>query len=248
MVTNGPNTLHIGTSGWHYDHWLGPFYPERFPKKDFLEYYSEKFKTVEINNSFYRLPLEKTFENWRDRVPDDFVFSVKANRFITHIKRLKDPELNLKEFFQRLRGLGNKLGAILFQLPPRWNFNHSRLEEFLIALPKNHKYAFEFRDPSWLNPQVFDMLSKHGMALCLHDFGELSAPRQVTTTFVYARLHGPSGPYEGKYSPEELTSWAEDFRRWSAQEKEIFCYFDNDQFGYAPENARELMEIAEAYS
>jgi uncharacterized protein YecE (DUF72 family) len=197
MAPLRPSAIHIGTSGWHYDHWVGPFYPERLAKKKFLEYYAGRFKTVEINNSFYRLPLERTFENWRDQVPAGFVFSVKASRFITHMKKLKDPEQTVEEFFQRIRGLGNKLGPIPFQLPPRWRFDSDRLEGFLKALPLEHKHAFEFRDQSWLNADVFDMLSQRGMALCAYDFGEISAPKKVTAGFIYVRLHDPGGPYEG---------------------------------------------------
>jgi uncharacterized protein YecE (DUF72 family) len=245
MNKNDSKNIHIGTSGWHYDHWIGPFYPEKFPKKDFLDFYSENFKTVEINNSFYRLPLEKTFENWRDRVSDDFVFSVKASRYITHIKRLKEPEKSLKQFFERVLHLRTKLGAILFQLPPRFGFDGNRLQEFLKALPENYKYAFEFRDPSWLNPEVFDMLSDYGIALCLHELGTSVAPRMITTKFVYVRLHGPGGPYEGKYSFQELDSWAKDVTKWIGEGMEIFCYFDNDQYGYAPENAKQLLQMVQ---
>jgi uncharacterized protein YecE (DUF72 family) len=160
------------------------------------------------------------------------------------MKKLKDPEQTVEEFFRRIRALGNKLGPILFQLPPRWRFNRDRLEGFLKALPLDHKYAFEFRDPSWLNAEVFDMLSQRGMALCVYDFGEMSAPKKVTAGFVYVRLHGPGGPYEGKYSPRELQSWAAEIKKWSEDGTEVFCYFDNDQFGYAPENAAQLLDMA----
>jgi uncharacterized protein YecE (DUF72 family) len=241
MDSERSSTIHIGTSGWHYDHWIGPFYPERYAKTKFLGYYSERFNTVEINNSFYRLPLQRTFENWRDQVPDGFVFSVKASRFITHMKKLKDPEQSVEAFFQRVKELKNKLGPILFQLPPRWRFARERFEVFLEALPSDYKYAFEFRDLSWLNSEAFDLLSERGMALCVYDFGEVSAPKKVTADFVYVRLHGPGGPYEGKYSSQELHSWAIDIRRWNEGGKEVFCYFDNDQYGYAPENAAQLL-------
>jgi uncharacterized protein YecE (DUF72 family) len=248
MDPERPSAIHIGTSGWHYDHWVGPFYSKRLPKKKFLEYYADRFKTEEINNSFYRLPLQRTFENWRDQVPVGFVFSVKASRFITHMKKLKDPEPSVEAFFQRVKGLGNKLGPILFQLPPRWRFDRGRLEGFLNALPVDHKYAFEFRDPSWLNPEVFDMLSQLGMALCMYDFGHMSAPKEVTADFVYIRLHGPEGPYEGNYSSRELQCWAADIKKWSEDGTEVFCYFDNDQFGYAPLNAGQLLAMVEELS
>ena len=159
--------IHIGTSGWHYDHWSGPFYPEDLSKDEFLSYYSKVFHTVEINNSFYHLPSEETFTKWRDTVPDGFIFSVKASRYITHMKKLKDPQEPVTNFMKRVDVLEDKLGPILFQLPPRWKVNPERLINFLKALPAGFRYTFEFRDSSWFDQRVMDALTDQGAAFCI---------------------------------------------------------------------------------
>jgi len=239
--------IHIGTSGWHYVHWKGPFYPKDVKSKDFLSYYTKSFSTAEINNSFYRLPEEKTLVTWRDTVPSDFIFSVKASRYITHMKKLKDPEEGLSRFLNRIDTLGKKLGPILFQLPPKWKCNRERLKSFLKALPKRYKSAFEFRDPSWLIPEVYDLLSEHGAALCIFDLQQTVSPKEVTANFVYVRLHGPAAEkYEGQYDVQTLAGWAGAFSTWARRGKEIFCYFDNDQHGYAAIDAKRLEEMLSA--
>jgi uncharacterized protein YecE (DUF72 family) len=232
--------VHIGTSGWYYDHWKGNFYPAGLRKEDFLNFYSESFSTVEINNSFYRLPSESTFEKWREKSPQEFLFAVKATRYITHLKRLKEPQKSVSLFLERARLLGDKLGPILFQLPPKFGCNQERLVELLGALPEELKYAFEFRDQSWLNPQVYDILESRGASLCLHGFPGISVPRRSTANFVYIRLHGPDGAYQGSYSDDELCSWVNSIKGWINQGKEIFCYFDNDEAGNAARNATRL--------
>jgi uncharacterized protein YecE (DUF72 family) len=238
--------VHIGTSGWHYNHWIGPFYPEDLPKKNLFQHYVKSFMTVEINNSFYMLPQIKTFESWKDQSPADFLYAVKASRFITHMKRLKDPERSLPEFFRRVEILETKLGPILFQLPPHWKYNEERFQHFLAALPRSHRYAFEFRDQSWINDNVLELLTRFRAALVLYDFGELSVPKQVTADFVYVRLHGSGGPYEGSYSLDELRTWSDAITTWSADGLDVFCYFDNDQLGYAPKNAIQLIELVQS--
>lgn len=235
--------LYVATSGWYYDHWKGPFYPEDLPKNRFLEYYSERFNTVEINNSFYRLPEESTIAEWRDKTPDDFAFSVKASRLITHIKRLKDPGRTLPNFLDRIKAFGDKLGPILFQLPPKWNVNTERLREFLDALPKDNRYTFEFRDISWFTPKVYDMLAEYNAALCMYDFNHVLSPRKLTADFAYMRLHGPNGPYRGQYTDEVLEDWADAFTEWFKDVDEIYCYFDNDEAGYAAKDALRLIDI-----
>src|SRR5579883_2485944 len=157
----------VGTSGWHYDHWKGPFYPQQARSDELLDFYTRRFSTVEINNSFYHLPSRKTFSAWRDATPPAFTFAVKASRYITHMKKLKDPEKALEKFFSCADGLGSKLGPILFQLPPRWKRNAERMRDFLAALPENHRYAFELRDPDWFHGEIFSLLEKHYCALCL---------------------------------------------------------------------------------
>jgi uncharacterized protein YecE (DUF72 family) len=236
--------IHIGTSGWHYMHWKGAFYPEDMKAKGFLAYYTKHFATAEINNSFYKLPEEKTLAAWRDAVPSDFFFSVKASRYITHMKKLKDPEEGLSRFLGRIDTLGRKLGPILFQLPPKWRYSRDRLKSFLEALPKRYKVAFEFRDATWLIPEAYDLLSEHGAALCIFDLEQSVSPKEVTADHVYVRLHGPSArKYEGQYDVQTLAGWAGAFSTWARQGKEIFCYFDNDQLGYAPLDAMRLQEM-----
>jgi uncharacterized protein YecE (DUF72 family) len=236
-------SIHIGTSGWHYPHWKGPFYPEDLRTEEFLQFYLTRFHTVKINNSFYQLPQETIMAKWRDTVPRDFIFALKGSRFITHMKKLKDPESSLAPLLDRVETLAEKLGAILFQLPPRWRFNAPRLEAFLQALPAPHRYALEFRDQSWINPRALEALAGKGVAFCIYDFAGYQSPREVTANFVYIRLHGPGGPYQGQYSVKTLAGWAGAVSTWSSQGKEIFCYFDNDEAGYAAQDALRLQEM-----
>jgi uncharacterized protein YecE (DUF72 family) len=234
---------HIGTSGWYYDHWKGNFYPKDLSKKSYFDFYKNNFRTVEVNNCFYHLPLESTFLKWKDESPEDFVFALKASRFITHFKRLKDPEESIPPFLNRAVLLGNKLGPILFQLPPRWPYDHSRLSDFLHSLPQTHRYTFEFRDPRWLNDESFQLLSDYNVALCLYDFAGRDTQKLVTADFIYTRLHGPEGPYQGTYSDKELQSWVSFFM--SHASADIFCYFDNDEMGYAAQDALRLNRFME---
>jgi uncharacterized protein YecE (DUF72 family) len=235
--------IHIGTSGWHYDHWQGPFYPANMAKIDFLKYYQMHFHTVEINNSFYRLPTAKTMNDWRESVPPGFIFAVKGSRYITHMKKLKDPKQSIQLFFERVQLLQDRLGPILFQLPPRWHFDTRRLKAFLAALPAGYRYALEFRDPSWLHQEAFRLLADHGAALCIYEFAGRLSPMEVTAGFVYIRLHGPGGPYQGNYDTQTLVGWAKAISAWAGQGKEVFCYFDNDEAGYAAQNALSLQEM-----
>lgn len=235
--------MHIATSGWHYGHWIGPFYPVGVRKKDLLGYYCTRFNTVEINNSFYRLPDEKTLAMWRETVPEDFIFSVKASRFITHMKRLNDPDRTLPAFFERMASLGAKLGPVLFQLPPRFKVDMERFEEFLKALPGGRRYAFEFRDTSWFEEGVYEMLKKYNAAFCIYDLDFILSPREITADFIYVRLHGPAGRYRGRYGDGVLSDWAEFFSRSIRKVKAVYCYFDNDEAGYAPQDAWRLIEM-----
>ena len=240
---SGAEMIHIGTSGWHYDHWLGPFYPPGLPKSRFLEFYSERFKAVEINNSFYRLPEKETFLQWQKTVPADFVFAVKASRYITHMKKLKDPEDPVSNFLDKASGLGDKLGPILFQLPPHWKVNLERLATFLQALPAGRRYVFEFRDSSWFDERVYDLLRQHNAGFCMHDMDGQPTPRVVTSSLVYVRFHGPGRRYAGKYTPDELRGWADAFSNWAREGRTVHCYFNNDERGYAIEDAREMSDL-----
>lgn len=237
--------VHAGTSGWYYDHWKGPFYPETLKKDRFLEFYADRFKTVEINSSFYHLSQEKTFERWRDLVPVGFLFAVKASRFITHMKKLKATREPLETLLQRTHLLKEKLGPVLFQLPPRWEFERDVLEAFLKTLPRDFHYSFEFRDASWLNDATYELLTKHGVAFCIHDLTRKLTDKRVTSGFVYTRFHGRSGRYKGKYGAEGLTGWAEDIKRWRKDGLDTFCYFNNDQSGYAVQDALKLLEMTQ---
>ncbi|MGD8308304.1 MAG: DUF72 domain-containing protein, partial [Chromatiales bacterium] len=225
---------------WSYRHWVGPFYPEDLPASRHLAWYAERFNSAEINNSFYHLPSEKTLREWRETVPEGFAFSAKASRYITHMKKLKDPAQGVGRFLDRIGLLEDRLGPILFQLPPKWGFNAERLETFLDALSRDFRYAFELRDPSWLNDQAYELLERYRAAFCIYDLDGFLSPRQITTDFVYVRLHGPDGPYEGSYDASTLSGWAGAFSAWSRKGMPVYCYFDNDDSGYAALNAARL--------
>jgi uncharacterized protein YecE (DUF72 family) len=234
---------YIGTSGWHYDHWEGPFYPSSLPKEGILEYYAGCFGTTEINNSFYRLPEKKTLLRWRDAVPEDFLFSVKASRYLTHMKKLKDPREPIERLLDRVSVLEDKLGPILFQLPPRWRSNPERLGDLLEILPEGQRYAFEFRDPSWFNEKNYELLRNHGSSFCIYDLDGKTSPMEITADFAYVRLHGPDGPYQGRYGAERLPGWAGTFSAWLEEGLDVYCYFDNDEAGYAAQDALELRQM-----
>lgn len=237
--------IHIGTSGWSYNHWKGPFYPADLPNDQMLSFYTQHFNDVEINSSFYHLPSKETLHHWHDNTADDFLFSAKASRYITHMKKLKDPQASVLTFIERISLLGDKLGPILFQLPPHWHFNVERLEAFLHMLDQKFRYAFEFRDHSWLNHACFDLLSYHDAALCIYELDGFISPKTITGDFIYLRLHGPNGAYQGSYDSRTLQDWAVEISNWSSQGKEVYCYFDNDQLGYAAQNALQLRVILE---
>jgi uncharacterized protein YecE (DUF72 family) len=235
--------VHIGTSGWHYMHWRGPYYPEKFPTATMLSFYMADFDSVEINNSFYRLPTVNALQTWHDTTPAAFCFAVKASRFLTHMKKLKDPEEGFRRFFPLVEILGDKLGPILFQLPPRWACNASRLEAFLSALPSEHRYTFELRDPSWHIPEVYALLEKYNAAFCIFELAGFQSPLHVTADFAYVRLHGPGKKYQGDYSRRTLSAWAKRIRAWAGHLSGVYVYFDNDQDGYAVKNAKELKRL-----
>ena len=235
--------VRIGTSGWSYDHWQDVFYPAKLGKAHWLEYYARQLHSVEINNSFYHLPDEATLQQWYEAVPNDFSFSVKASRYITHMKKLKDAEDSVAQFIERISLLRHKLGPVLFQLPPRWRFNRERLAKFLGCLDTNFRYAFEFRDHSWLNPETCRLLAEHNAAFCIYELDGFLSPREVTADFVYLRLHGPGEAYQGNYQRRVLSGWAQAMSDWHARGQAVYCYFDNDQAGYAVRNALSLQAM-----
>jgi uncharacterized protein YecE (DUF72 family) len=233
--------VRVGCSGWQYKHWRGDFYPAELPQSQWLEYYSQRFDTVEINNSFYRLPEATTFAAWRERVPAGFTYAVKASRYLTHMKKLKDPDEPLELFFSRARRLGRRLGPILYQLPPRWALNLERLQVFLQALPPRRRHVIEFREPSWYCEEVFALLRSHHVALCLHDMAGSASGRLDVGPLVYVRFHGPA-KYSGTYGDEALESWAEWLAARALAGKPVYAYFNNDIGGHAPRDAVRLRD------
>jgi uncharacterized protein YecE (DUF72 family) len=236
--------IRIGTSGWCYPHWRGRFYPRGLSAAGELAFYARHFGSVEINNTFYRLPERRTLAAWRDSVPRDFLFAVKASRYLTHMKKLAAPAAAVRRFFRRIEVLGGKLGPVLFQLPPRWRCDAPRLGVFLDALPGGLRYAFEFRDRSWLTEAVYDALARRNAALCIYELASFQSPARITADFAYVRLHGPAAAYRGCYSPRALTGWARRLRQWAADGLAVYCYFDNDEAGYAAHNALQLVRIS----
>jgi uncharacterized protein YecE (DUF72 family) len=236
--------IRIGTSGYHYKHWQGPFYPKRISSDEMLGFYSLHFDTVELNNSFYRLPTEAAFDNWRQSTPANFIFAVKASRFLTHQKKLKDPERALQNLLPRASRLSHKLGPILFQLPPRWQVNPGRLEALLEAFPSDLRCAFEFRDESWIRPEINQLLAKFRAAFCIYELAGFQSPLTITSDFAYVRLHGPDlGKYQGSYSTSRLRRWGQQVEEWVKHLAAVYIYFDNDQTGYAARNALTLKKM-----
>lgn len=232
---------YIGTSGWDYQHWKGVFYPGDCPRSRWLDYYSRIFPTVEVNATFYHRIRESTYRKWRDSTPEGFLWSVKASRYITHIRRLKGIEESLALFFSGVSCLGDKLGPILFQLPASFAFSNETTSAFFRLLPGKRRYALEARHPSWTGEQALALLEKHGIAWCISDTaGRFSYLEAITADYVYIRLHGSRKLYASEYTTEELVSWADRIRSWG---KDAYVYFDNDFGGYAPKNALALREI-----
>jgi uncharacterized protein YecE (DUF72 family) len=237
--------IRIGTSGWHYKHWIGRYYPEDIKPAGMLAHYLRDFDTVELNNTFYQLPKEESFDAWRDATPRDFLFAVKGSRFLTHMIKLKDAERGLVNFIPRAQRLGAKLGPILWQLPPRWNVNVERLEEFLQRLPPEHRYAFELRNETWMTDAVLELLQKYNAAFCIYELAGYHSPIELTADWTYVRLHGPTTfKYQGSYSDRQLAKWAERIESWKKKMKAIYVYFDNDDSAYAVDNALTLKKLA----
>ncbi len=243
MAPPALSQLWIGTSGWHYKHWVGNFYPFKLPAAKMLAHYCQHFDTVELNNSFYHLPKESALHAWRDETPEGFCFAAKGSRFLTHMKKLKDAEAGLKRFLDCIEILRQKLGPILFQLPPHWHIDLERLETFLKILPACHRYAFEFRNETWIHPSTYDLLARFNMAYCAFHLAGYESPVQVTADFAYVRLHGPGGKYQGSYDDAALMRWAGIVEQWRQTLKAIYIYFDNDDSGYAAHDAQRLKRM-----
>ena len=232
--------LWIGTSGWVYKDWTGVLYPPKLASSQYLQLYSAKFSTVEINRSYYRLPERSVFEAWRKQTPPDFLFSVKASRYLTHMKKLKDPEEPLELLIGNARGLGEKLGPILFQFPRQWRINLERLDSFLFALQSypEERFAFEFRHRSWLVPAIYERLERAGCTLCLPVGWGIPLDVQVTATWSYIRMHG--GETTNAFSDQELANWAARIDDFLSRDLDVFAYFNNDAHGDAVDDAQRL--------
>ncbi len=238
------DALKIGCSGFLYDHWRGNFYPETISKRHWLEYYSKKFLTVELNVTFYRLPDRETFLKWYSSTPEGFIFSLKGSRFITHIKKLKDCEEPLEAFFSRASLLKEKLGVILWQLPPTFAIDIERIGDFLEAMkPYSLRNTFEFRNVTWIKKKIMDLLKKEKVALCMADWPDFLDKLPLTADFVYMRRHGKGGRYASLYSIDSLKKDAKRIKAYLRQKKDVFFYFNNDAFGYATRNASELANL-----
>lgn len=233
--------IYIGTSGWSYSHWANTFYPSGLPKRKWLQYISSIFNTVEINVTFYREPTQTTLEHWVTHTPDTFLFSIKANRFITHVKRLREPQLPLKRFYTSLAPITIKIGAILFQFPPSLAYNPILIEKFLECLDLTYRTVIEIRHPSFLNEDFFRALRDREVALCWSDTaGRYPNAEIITADFLYIRLHGSPRLYYSAYSEESLRTLADNLR---SIQKDAFVYFDNDAEGHAPANALTLKKL-----
>ena len=237
-------SIFVGTSGWHYASWKGPFFPPGLRAKDQLQFYATQFRTTELNGVFYRTPTERAVELWRDQTPDDFVFAWKASKFITHWKRLSERSANSLQLLEsRLSLLGRKAGPVLFQLPPQFRVDYERLRSFLRMLNRDRRYAFEFRHPSWYVPRIFRVLSEANIALCISDHADAPSPWKRTADFVYVRGHGPGGRYKGHYKPAALASWKQKIDRWRSRGHDVYVYFDNDQKSAAPLDGLRLLKL-----
>ena len=248
---NRRQQVRIGCSGWQYKHWRNDFYPAGVPQSQWFARYASVFDTVEINNSFYRLPSADTFAKWRDQAPSRFLYAVKASRFLTHMKKLKDPDEPLSRFFENVRELGSRLGPILYQLPPNFGINLDRLEGFLSAihrvapkagLGKRSHHVVEFRDPSWYDGRVYELLNRYGVAMCLHDMAGSATERRAIGPCAYVRFHHGTSKYGGRYDDRRLDSWADWLTNRIADGLDVFAYFNNDTGGHAPRDAVRLRD------
>jgi uncharacterized protein YecE (DUF72 family) len=261
VLSHNRPQIRIGCSGWQYKHWIASpgmpgageefFYPAGLAQSRWFDHYALSFDTVEINNSFYRLPSADTFAKWRQQAPRRFLYAVKASRFLTHMKKLKDPEDPLFRFFENVRELGPRLGPILYQLPPNFGLNLERLEAFLTAirevspragLPPGVHHVIEFRDPSWYEERVYGLLNRHRVALCLHDMHGSATERIAVGPCVYVRFHFGTSKYGGRYEDQRLDSWADWLVARIAGGLDVFGYFNNDTGGHAPRDAVRLRD------
>lgn len=240
---------YIGTSGWNYKHWAdGVFYPPKLSQREWLSFYSQHFRAVEVNSTFYHLLKKPVFEKWRLTVPDDFSFVIKASRYITHLKRLTEPESATAKFLENISALGEKLGPVLVQLPPSLTYDRGRVQNFLHVILNQKiiphlRIALEVRHASWLNDDAFEILRQNSVALCFADWPGLNVDSPVTADFIYLRRHGPGAAYASDYSTEMLKKDAYIIAEWNDKGMDVFVFFNNDIGGYAIKNALQLQEF-----
>jgi uncharacterized protein YecE (DUF72 family) len=235
--------IRIGCSGWVYKHWRGVLYEEGLAQTRWFERYATEFDTVEINNSFYRLPKPETFDKWRKQAPPGFCYAVKANRYLTQAKKLKDCEEPLERMMRAVEHLGDRLGPMLYQLPPSLRINLERLENFLRILPRDVTSVFEFRNTDWYRPETYALLDRYGASLCIHDMPGAASERICVGSIAYVRFHGGEGKYWGRYSDERLLSWTDWVVETAKSGQSVWCYFNNDIHGHAIDDARTLKSM-----
>jgi uncharacterized protein YecE (DUF72 family) len=240
---SGAAAIRIGCSGWNYKHWRERFYPKGLPARRWFEFYAEHFDTVEINNSFYRLPPPETFDKWREQAPPGFCYAVKANRYITQAKKLLDPEEPLDRMMTAARHLQDRLGPVLYQLPPTLGLNLDRLERFLAVLPQDVVSVFEFRHRGWYIPQTYELLERYGASFCTHDMPGSASERIAVGRAAYVRLHGCGGKYWGRYPDDRLLSWADWMLEQARGGRTVWAYFNNDIDGHAILDAQTLKSM-----
>lgn len=237
---------HIGCSGFYYNHWKGLFYPDDLPKSKWFSYYAEHFKTLELNVTFYRFPIDSTFEGWYKKTPEDFSFAVKAPRIITHYKKFNDTKLLMEEYYSRLsKGLKEKLGPVLFQLPPSSRYSEELLQKILDTLDHNYRNVVEFRHDSWWNEEVYRQLGNNDISFCGMSHPKLPDDIVANTSTLYYRFHGAEELYKSKYSIEKITAFVNQVEQLKNL-KEAFIYFNNDIGGSAIENSRQMISFSVA--
>ena len=237
------NNFNIGTSGWSYAGWLGNFYPEKIKSNLILPYYATLLDSVELNNSFYQIPKEKNVKVWAEITPDHFIFSCKANRYITHFKKLDDTTETVEKLLNAFSHFEEKLGPILFQFPPYWSIDLPTFKTFIEHLPKQYLYTFEFRHKSWFCDELYELLHQHELSLCFYNHKMYRSPEIVTGQFIYIRMHGPNEDAYGAYEDSTLMEYAQKFINWRKEGKAVYCYFDNDEKANAPKDAQRMRKI-----
>lgn len=237
--------LHIGTSGWQYRHWKGIFYPEKLPQREWLPWFAQRFQTVEVNNTFYNLPERAVFEQWKRAVPADFTFALKMSRYLTHIKRLRDPEEPVHRFMERAKKLGRKHGPVLMQLPPSLEVDAGLLDEALSAFDPAVRVAVEFRHESWFTSETRQVLERRKAAMCLADSPQRTQPWWRTADWGFVRFHQGRGSHAPGYERDALRTWARRIADLWGPRHDIFAYFNNDTAGWAVKDAITFAELAE---